>query len=121
MFPSLPRSRLLKQEAVPIIVSKTPKQIPKVGLPSSATDGNNMQPDGTKHLNPVAAVYLNAVFEYLAAELLEVAMRAAAERTREKNASFRITLVVLNGIEKDPELKYLTETVLQRDQLMTAG
>ncbi|GBO20669.1 hypothetical protein AVEN_79851-1 [Araneus ventricosus] len=49
MFRSLPRSRLLKQEAVPIIVSKTPKQIPKVGLPSSATDGNNMQPDGTKH------------------------------------------------------------------------
>ncbi|GBN55002.1 hypothetical protein AVEN_101477-1 [Araneus ventricosus] len=45
---TLPRSRLLKQEAVPIIVSKTPKQIPNVGLPSSATGGNNMQPDGTK-------------------------------------------------------------------------
>ncbi|GBM40480.1 hypothetical protein AVEN_28638-1 [Araneus ventricosus] len=60
MFQSLPRKflyyncqftkrRLLKHEAVPIIVSKTPKQIPKVSLPSSATDGNNMQPDGTKH------------------------------------------------------------------------
>ncbi|GBO36022.1 hypothetical protein AVEN_95874-1 [Araneus ventricosus] len=43
------KRRLLKQEAVPIIFSKTPKQTPKVGLPSSATDGNNMQPDGTKH------------------------------------------------------------------------
>ncbi|GBL87407.1 hypothetical protein AVEN_39552-1 [Araneus ventricosus] len=42
------KRRLLKQEAVPIIFSKTPKQTPKVGLPSSATDGNNMQPDGTK-------------------------------------------------------------------------
>ncbi|GBN11074.1 hypothetical protein AVEN_145029-1 [Araneus ventricosus] len=42
------KRRLLKQEAVPIIVSKTLKQIPKVGLPPSATDGNNMQPDGTK-------------------------------------------------------------------------
>ncbi|GBL79947.1 hypothetical protein AVEN_28987-1 [Araneus ventricosus] len=51
MFRSLLRSRLLKQEAVPIIiVSKTPKQIPKVGSPSSATDGNNMQPDGTKQV-----------------------------------------------------------------------
>ncbi|GBN03157.1 hypothetical protein AVEN_211434-1 [Araneus ventricosus] len=26
----------------------SPKQIPIVGLPSSATDGNNMQPDGKK-------------------------------------------------------------------------
>ncbi|GBM33993.1 hypothetical protein AVEN_166426-1 [Araneus ventricosus] len=43
------KRRLLKQEVVPIIFSKTPKQTPKVGLPSSATDGNNMQPDGTKH------------------------------------------------------------------------
>ncbi|GBN84918.1 General transcription factor II-I repeat domain-containing protein 2A [Araneus ventricosus] len=43
------KRRLLKQEAVPIIFSKTPKQTPKVGLPSSATDGNNMQPDRTKH------------------------------------------------------------------------
>ncbi|GBM70435.1 hypothetical protein AVEN_154430-1 [Araneus ventricosus] len=42
------KRRLLKQEAVPIIFSKTPKQTPKVGLTSSATDGNNMQPDGTK-------------------------------------------------------------------------
>ncbi|GBL72956.1 Ribitol-5-phosphate xylosyltransferase 1 [Araneus ventricosus] len=42
------KRRLLKQEVVPIIFSKTPKQTPKVGLPSSATDGNNMQPDGTK-------------------------------------------------------------------------
>ncbi|GBN80316.1 hypothetical protein AVEN_14398-1 [Araneus ventricosus] len=50
MFRSLPRSRLLKQEAVPIIVSKTPKQIPKVGLPPSATDGNNMQQDGIKQV-----------------------------------------------------------------------
>ncbi|GBN81687.1 hypothetical protein AVEN_266735-1 [Araneus ventricosus] len=48
---TLPRSRLLKQEAVPIIFSKTPKQMPRVGLPSSATDGNNMQPDGTKQMN----------------------------------------------------------------------
>ncbi|GBM42485.1 hypothetical protein AVEN_235878-1 [Araneus ventricosus] len=73
-------------------------------------------------VNPVTAVYLNAVIEYLVADLLEVAMRAAVERTREKNASFRITLVdVLNGIEKDHEVKSLTETVLQRDQLMTVG
>ncbi|GBL81448.1 hypothetical protein AVEN_143723-1 [Araneus ventricosus] len=43
------KRRLLKQEAVPIIFSKTPKQTPKVGLPSSTTDGNNMQPDGTTH------------------------------------------------------------------------
>ncbi|GBM44093.1 hypothetical protein AVEN_75906-1 [Araneus ventricosus] len=42
------KRRLLKREAVPIIVSKTPKQIPKVGLTSAAADGNNMQPDGTK-------------------------------------------------------------------------
>ncbi|GBM63936.1 hypothetical protein AVEN_17525-1 [Araneus ventricosus] len=56
MFRSLPRSRFLKQEAVPIIVSKTPKQIPKVGLPSSATAGNNMQPDGTKHSKMSSAI-----------------------------------------------------------------
>ncbi|GBO35644.1 hypothetical protein AVEN_227919-1 [Araneus ventricosus] len=43
------KRRLLKQEAVPIIFSKTPKQTPKVGLPSSAIDGNNMQPYRTKH------------------------------------------------------------------------
>lgn len=69
--------------------------------------------DGT--VEPQAAVLLTGVMQYIAAEIIEVSINAARENTPSGQHVTISDRDILRGLESDPELKELLDSVHVRE------